>query len=1182
MPSHPHHRPAAKRSRAAFEEIESRLMLSGVIPVTSSSFIFDTTDSPVAVAPPTPHLPVSGNTTPLGGPTPISPLTAQSTTLIDLDDFRADQRFSGIDGSGFSAVILDTGIDRNHSFFGPDLNGNGIADRIVYSYDFGDNDADASDVNGHGSNVSSIVASSDSTYRGMAPGANIIHLKVFTNAGGGNFSMIERALQWVVAHVETYNIASVNMSLGDNANYNVAKQLYGISDEIASLAAMNVLMIAAAGNSFSSFASAQGLAYPAADPNVIAVGAVYDSNIGNGWSYASGAVANTTGPDRITPFSQRTTSLYQIFAPGAAITGAGPTGGLLTEHGTSQASPHIAGIAVLAQQLAVQTLGRRLTMSEFRTLLLDTGKPIVDGDDENDNVTNTGATFKRVDVDALGQGILDLAPNGPEIKVLDGSTNLVDGTATVAFGTAITGSTFTKTFTITNTGNQTLTLNEPISVPNGFTVAASFGSTSVAPGASITFTIGVDTSANGALAGTLSFGSNDADEATFNFTVSAVVASTKVLDDGAPGFSTVGAWTVAPGGFQNDNRSAVKGNGSISATWTFSGLEPGRYRLSATWLAAATRATNATYRIYDGEATDTLLLASAKNQQIAANDVTDSGKAFEYLGIVFTSGTTLTVQLTNAANNVVNADAIRLELLSPAPEIVVLDGATNAADGAATVNLGSVETGAASSRTLTIQNTGNASLTLGGSITLPLGFTTSGFGSTTILPGDSTTVTITFNAPVPGARAGAVSFSTNDPDEAPFNFTLSAVAANKVVIDDDSDPTFATIGAWTALAGGYTADQRVHAAGTGTNTASWTFSGLDAGRYRVSAVWSAAANRASNATYTITDGAGTPSTLATKVVNQRVAPASRTIANVAWGDLATVDLGSGGGGTLVVTLSDAANGYVIADAIRIEKLVLLPEINVKLAAAAILDNTGALAFGTTPAGTPVSRTITVLNSGTADLVLNDAITVPTGFTVTSGFGSTTLAPGASTTFTVRLDALVSAATGPKSGTLSFSSNDFDEETFNFAISGTVTNFVAILDDGATGFSTSGAWTTAAGGFSADSRSAAAGAATATATWTFSGLAAGQYRVSAVWSANANRTNAAAYTITDGASSPNTLGTATRNQRLAPASRTANGATWQDLATVTLTPDGMNSLIVTLTNALGGFSIADAIRIEKIA
>ena len=337
--------------------------------------------------------------------------TVESGPLINLDDFRADPRFPGIDGSGFAVVVLDTGIDLNHPFFGPDNDSNNISDRIVFSYDFsGTNDSDASDTNGHGSNVTSIATSSDGTYTGMAPGAGIIHLKIFPDGPnpGASDADIEEALQWVVSHAATYNIASVNMSLGyGNVGYHVNDLPY--SDEFAALANLDIMVSVAAGNSFYSVGSTQGLNVIAADPSVISVGAVYDSNIGS-VSYGDGSTAFTTGPDRITPFSQRDQYLLDIMAPGAPITGANQSGGIVTYHGTSQAAPHIAGIAALAQELAVQTLGRRLTLDEFEKLLRDSATTINDGDNENDNVANTGLNFPRVDVLALGTAILAMKP----------------------------------------------------------------------------------------------------------------------------------------------------------------------------------------------------------------------------------------------------------------------------------------------------------------------------------------------------------------------------------------------------------------------------------------------------------------------------------------------------------------------------------------------------------------------------------------------------------------------------------------------------------------------------------------------------------------------------------------------------------------------------------------------------
>jgi hypothetical protein len=65
---------------------------------------------------------------------------------------------------------------------------------------------------------------------------------------------------------------------------------------------------------------------------------------------------------------------------------------------------------LLAQQVAEEKLGRSLTPQEFTELLKVSGQRIVDGDDEQDNILNTGLMFPRVDVVALGEAILALRP----------------------------------------------------------------------------------------------------------------------------------------------------------------------------------------------------------------------------------------------------------------------------------------------------------------------------------------------------------------------------------------------------------------------------------------------------------------------------------------------------------------------------------------------------------------------------------------------------------------------------------------------------------------------------------------------------------------------------------------------------------------------------------------------------
>jgi PKD repeat protein len=377
--------------------------------------------------------------------------------LIGLDALRADRRFSGLDGSGLSVVVIDTGLDLDNSFFGPDANGDGVADRIVYQYDFADDDTDASDRNGHGSNIGSLIGAADGVYggayTGIAPGADLIALKVFRDDGQGLFSYLENALRWVVVHADQFNVGVVNLSLGDGGNWNAAIARFGLGDELAALAAHNIIVTAAAGNNFARFGGAWGVAYPAADPAVLAVGATWSADSGGPWAFGSGATDYTTGADRVASFSQRDDALLDVVAPGTGLAGANASGGISTLQGTSQASAMVAGVATLAQDLALQTLGRRLSLAEFSQLLSATSVHIVDGDDENDNVRNSGLGFQRVDVQALAEAILALSAgsggNGGGSSGVDGGSaggGTVPGTAapaahsvTVVAGQAVGG-----------------------------------------------------------------------------------------------------------------------------------------------------------------------------------------------------------------------------------------------------------------------------------------------------------------------------------------------------------------------------------------------------------------------------------------------------------------------------------------------------------------------------------------------------------------------------------------------------------------------------------------------------------------------------------------------------------------------------------------------------------------------
>ena len=116
---------------------------------------------------------------------------------------------------------------------------------------------------------------------------------------------------------------------------------------------------------------------------------------------------------------------------------------------------------------------------------------------------------------------------------------------------------------------------------------------------------------------------------------------------------------------------------------------------------------------------------------------------------------------------------------------------------------------------------------------------------------------------------------------------------------------------------GYQGNYRYNDAGTGDDVASWTFTGLTPGDYEVSVSWKKDTNRATNAPFTIFDDS--TEVAGPILVNQRfTATANHVEKNTPFKIIAaSVTINSD---TLVVQLSDDANGRVIADAVRIEML----------------------------------------------------------------------------------------------------------------------------------------------------------------------------------------------------------------------------------------------------------------------
>ena len=793
------------------------------------------------------------------------------------------------------------------------------------------------------------------------------------------------------------------------------------------------------------------------------------------------------------------------------------------------------------------------------------------------NLANEFVIADGIRILRVGDVILE-----PEIELsLDGD-DVPDNTGSVYFGSTDVGVPVTRMFTVENTGFGPLNLGS-ISLPPGFSLAAGFGSTTLLTGETTTFTVQLDAGSVGAPGGQLSFGNNDADEDPYNFAISGSVGTVDIIDDGDAGFSTVGAWThrINPivDAYLDDVHYSAAGTGADVATWSFS-ITPGLYRVAATWNPDPNRATNSPFVITDGSTT---LGSVAINQQLAPDDFSDQGVGWENLGGVYAvNAATLQVKLSDNANGYVIADAVRIERmgdLPPGPEISVTLGSIDVPDNSGSVNYGSTNVGVPVTKTLTVQNVGLTTLTLG-SITIPsTGYTLeSGFGDTSLDPGEWTTFSVRLDATSVGTFTGEVSFANNDGNEHPYNFTVSGTVttASLARIIDDGDPGFTTSGSWIhkSVVGAFLFDHTYSAAGSGSDVATWTFSGLTPGQYEVAATWLPLENRATDAPFTVYDNL---TVVGTASVNQELAPNDFSDQGANWETIGTFNISSN---RLIVKLSDAANEFVIADAVRIARvgeIVLAPEIQVLAAGSNIVDG-GTVNFGTTVQGIPITKTLTVKNLGVgANLTLTPITpaSMPAGYLLVSNFGSTTLLPNETTTFQIRLTA---TSEGTFGGPISFGNNDSDENPFDLNLTGQVaTTGVRIIDDGDAGFGTTGSWEhrTVSAAFQGDHTFSAAGGGSDVATWTFSAISPGQYNVAATWLEQGNRATDSPFEVFDGYTS---RGTVAINQEQAPDDFSDAGANWENLGIFNITG---NTLMVTLNDAADEYVMADGIRIERV-
>jgi hypothetical protein len=657
------------------------------------------------------------------------------------------------------------------------------------------------------------------------------------------------------------------------------------------------------------------------------------------------------------------------------------------------------------------------------------------------------------------------------------------------------------------------------------------------------------------------------------------------LDDGDAGFTTAGSWnTYAGAGFQGDIHRADPGDGSSTATWSFSNLSAGRYQVSVSWPQVSTLATNAPFAVtrQRSDGSPAMEIIPVDETQ-SPGDLAADGTNWKTLGTFPVYGSTLNVQLSNLANGIVVADAVRIKQVEEAPFTRMQTVNAQVTDLFPGTYRLAVRWSTSKPKPQ-IASTG-ATPPQGPEINIvldpnaPGDFTADGYawkiiGNVTLsIP---TQVLKVFYNYANGVQNGAGESLTR----------MDRMEYLPCIVDDGDAWTQDGGGIWPTYpyaSLGYQGDYRRSEPNSTNVYYLWKFPHLGPGLYRIASTWPYASTLATNAPFVVNHLKATLNTYLSDTipVNQATTPNDFTDSGVGWKNLGTFAVfnstDTAKSPSLTVRLTGPANGAVLADAVRVVRVGDLPDgpkVELRLGGQS-LANGGSVSFGTTFPSVPISKTFTLRNIGSSDLQIG-SITPPAGYTLTANVGQTTLPPGEETTFTVRLDA---TGAGTYNGTLSFSTNDPNANPFQLALNGTVLAS-RTLDNGDTGFTTTGSWTTYIGaGFQSDIHRANAGDESQTATWSFTNLPTGRYQVALTWPYVSTSATNAPFSVSRQGSGGSTVTDAfVVNERTTPSDFSASGVGWKALGTFDVY---WSSVTVKVTNLANGIVLADGVRIERV-
>jgi len=181
---------------------------------------------------------------------------------LGIEAIEAPSAWGRSTGAGIVVALMDTGIGAH-----PDL----PEGKVIARANFAGTAGVGLDPAGHGTHLAGIIAAHGSTFRGVAPDARLVDIRVLDQNGDGSLGNVVAGFDWLLKNRSALSIRVLNLSLGTTQRSSYHEDLLAALAEAAWFS--GIAVVAAAGNDGP---VAGTVATPGADPFVITAGSFDD------------------------------------------------------------------------------------------------------------------------------------------------------------------------------------------------------------------------------------------------------------------------------------------------------------------------------------------------------------------------------------------------------------------------------------------------------------------------------------------------------------------------------------------------------------------------------------------------------------------------------------------------------------------------------------------------------------------------------------------------------------------------------------------------------------------------------------------------------------------------------------------------------------------------------------------